>query len=83
MSKSKNLKLDLYNFDDINKARRHVQNDEKLAKEDQKEKLRLLLRICGGFKSNDSKLQAQRVDQGYALTFDNILKIEQYFSYKI
>ena len=66
------LDLDIYNFEEDTKGRTALQ---------QKLKLKLLLRICGGFACPDPDAQERQLQKLYAankdyvLIFDNVLKI--------
>eukprot|EP01083_Nonionella_stella_P088349 246159_1 len=93
------LKWDLYNFKQEDEIRRQNVQKGKLhadSVEKQKIKLRLILKLCGGYKRydkgkekmvpiRDEVKRGQLVDdlyeknKGYALTFDNILKIVAIF----
>ncbi|ETO22965.1 hypothetical protein RFI_14218 [Reticulomyxa filosa] len=79
---------DLHNFEeDVNKKEAMVQLQGVYHEnqDDQFKKLRLLLDICGGFKSADPQVRQREVENllkrhsNYALTFDNILKIVAIF----
>ncbi|ETO06500.1 hypothetical protein RFI_30892, partial [Reticulomyxa filosa] len=78
----------LYNFEDDLERKRVVLQSQGIYSEDrdaQKEKLFLLLQICGGFERDDETEKWRQVDRvltensDYALTFDNILKIVAIF----
>ena len=88
MSKMGNLAWDLYNFEEDRKERLQQLRQQGFANETiqkQKQKLGLLLRICGGFISKDAATQEVQLNalyeqnKDYALTFDNILKIVAIF----
>ena len=97
LDNGQNLKWDLYNFDNelekmkhdavaLSKQKRsHWELNEYIEK--QKHKLQMLLRICGGFTSDDPQQQDEKIEslyndcknRDYTLTFDNILKIVSIF----
>ena len=88
MKQAKSLHWKLYNFEEDQNERLQQLKEQGFANETaskQKEKLQLLMRICGGFTSADPKKQEDQLDKlynankDYALTFDNILKIVAIF----
>ncbi|ETO02399.1 hypothetical protein RFI_35037, partial [Reticulomyxa filosa] len=81
-------KWEIYNFEqELEKKTSFAKNNSVYFEneEAQFKKLDLLLRICGGYQTNDENKRKIKVEQllkkhnDYALTFDNILKIVAIF----
>eukprot|EP01084_Bolivina_argentea_P287280 492930_1 len=76
-------KFDFYNFADDKNERDQAFKSKKYRVDEnkQKQKLTLLLKLCGGFQTNHDKKRLKKVEdiykanRDYALTFDNLLKM--------
>eukprot|EP01084_Bolivina_argentea_P277398 473562_1 len=79
--------LDVYNFADDKNDRDKAMSNNQYGEDEtkQRKKLELLMKLCGGFKSHLPNEQKREIEtlynkhKGYALTFDNLLKIVAIF----